>query len=118
MTCKHGWDWRKYESCPLYADANSKPLGDVATRTIDGLLDVIEDMVRQFAAERDDGQIDSSAMGALADAMHVMHTAERLQITYAKGRRVIGKWASNDQGKGQTPQAAVPLDPPVGREGV
>lgn len=23
----------------------------------------------------------------------------------------------NDQGKGQTPQAAVPLDPPVGREG-
>ena len=22
----------------------------------------------------------------------------------------------NDQGKGQTPQAAVPLDPPVGRE--
>ena len=95
MTCKHGWDWRKYESCPLCADANSKPLGDVATRTIDGLLDVIEDMVRQFAAERDDGQIDSSAIGALADAMHVMHTAERLQITYAKGRRVIGKWASN-----------------------
>jgi len=100
MTCKHGWDWRKYESCPLCADANSKPLGDVATRTIDGLLDVIEDMVRQFAAERDDGQIDSSAMGALADAMHVMHTAERLQITYAKGRRVIGKWASNAKAVG------------------
>lgn len=108
MTCKHGWDWRKYESCPLCADANSKPLGDVATRTIDGLLDVIEDMVRQFAAERDDGQIDSSALGALADAMHVMHTAERLQITYAKGRRVIGKWASNAIAQGREPQAKRP----------
>ena len=88
-------DWMSGEKLPPSTVTGGMLYGDVATRTIDGLLDVIEDMVRQFAAERDDGQIDSSALGALADAMHVLHTAERLQITYAKGRRVIGKWASN-----------------------
>lgn len=22
-TCKHGWDWRRYDSCPMCADENS-----------------------------------------------------------------------------------------------
>ncbi len=26
MTCKHGWDWRQHDSCPMCADENSAAL--------------------------------------------------------------------------------------------
>jgi hypothetical protein len=65
---------------------------DPISELIDDLEHVIADMVLQFAIEREDGQIDSGGLGALADAMRRLHTAEMLEITYDKGRRVIGRW--------------------------
>ena len=48
-------------------------------------------------------------------SMHDMFGKVDDPITEAA--RLPANMMPNDQGKGQTPQADVPLDPPVGREG-
>lgn len=64
-------------------------------------LDVITDLVQQYAIgpqdefHKDASLYDSSAIGAMADAMRFLAAHGRFEITHEAGRRVIGRFSRN-----------------------
>jgi len=54
---------------------------------LDGLCDVINQ-----SCGMDDGTLDSMALSAYADGMHILNKYGRLKITKEAFRRVIGEW--------------------------
>lgn len=59
------------------------------------LRESLEGMVSQHCAG-DDGELDSFALSASADAIDLLARLGRLNITHDAGRRVIGKWKEAD----------------------
>lgn len=55
-------------------------------------LEVIEDLVRQFAGHSKDGLRDSMALWALADAMRFLADAGRFELTEDSGYFVTGRF--------------------------
>jgi hypothetical protein len=57
----------------------------------DALRDALMEAVQQ-ACYHKDGEVDSMALSAYADALRLLATAGLFTITHEVGRRVIGRW--------------------------
>ena len=55
------------------------------------MLEALEDMVNQHCSI-ENGELDSMALSANADAMRLLAKHNRIVITSEYGRRVIAKW--------------------------
>lgn len=64
----------------------------ILRRARDEILDALESMVHQHCGDTEDGAIDSLALSANAEAMHVLAKYGRLDIEVECGRRVIARW--------------------------
>lgn len=56
------------------------------------ILDALQGMVRQYAYENEEENVDSEYSSATAEAMEVLAEAGRMEILDARGRYVIGRW--------------------------
>lgn len=58
-------------------------------------LDILEDVLNQSCRDKD-GDIDSCALSAYARGLRFLATRGRFRIDREFGRRVIGRWISED----------------------
>ena len=58
----------------------------------DELLDALEDMCHQWCGETPDGEVDSGAISANADALELLAKHGRFTIDRGIGRMIVGRW--------------------------